>query len=117
MRFFGLFFLVFFLFACSPNRVPKDVLPQEKMEAVLWDVLLADQTAEYYMEQDTAVKALEKHTELYQQVLEIHKISKGEFKKSLQFYEAHPQLLKSIFDSLQKRAEKSIEVGKPVPVS
>jgi hypothetical protein len=116
-RCFFVILTLFFVMACSQNKVPKDVLSQKKMEAVLWDVLLADQTAEFYIQNDSSVNALEKHAELYQQLFQIHKISKEDFKKSLRFYERHPQLLKPVFDSLQKRSERSVQNMKPVSVS
>ena len=114
-----LFFICFcfFLFACSQSEIPKNVLSQKKMEAVLWDALLADQVGDFYVEKDSSLNALEKHADLYQQLFQIHKISKEEFKRSLQFYESNPHLLKPIFDSLQKRSERSIRYEKPHPVS
>ncbi len=113
-----IFFLVisFFVIACSQREIPKDVLSQNKMQAVLWDVLLADEVAGFYIQQDSAMHALEKHANLYQQVFQIHKISREDFKRSLQFYESHPNLLKPVFDSLQKKSEKVISKGRPVPV-
>ena len=43
--------LGFFVIGCSRNpSVPKNVLPPEKMQAVLWDAMLADQAAEFYSE-------------------------------------------------------------------
>jgi hypothetical protein len=116
-RFVFFLLISFFMIGCSGNKVPKNVLPQKKMEAVLWDVLLADQTAEYYIQKDSSINALQKHVGLYQQLFQIHKISKEDFKRSLQFYESHPQLLKPVLDSLQKRSERSIQNVKPVSVS
>ena len=116
-RFLPFIILSFVIIACSEGKVPKNVLSQQKMEAVLWDVLLADQTAEYYIQKDSSINALEKHAGLYQQLFQIHKISKEDFKRSLQFYEGHPQLLKPVLDSLQKRSERSIRDARPLPVS
>lgn len=109
--------LLFVVTACSQGKVPKGVLSPPEMEAVLWDVLLADQTAEFYVQKDSAVSALQRHTDLYQQLFRIHKISKEDFQKSLRFYESHPQLLKPVLDSLQKRSERAIQNSKPVSVS
>jgi len=101
------------LISCSGSKVPKDVLPPQKMQAVLWDAMLADEMADYYVRKDS-LNALSKHAELYQQVFTIHKISKDDFKKSLRFYESHPDLLKPIFDSLQKKSEKITVGTRPV---
>ena len=114
-RLFVAIFFCFFLTACSQKgAVPKNVLSPHKMEAVLWDALMADETAEYYIQKDSSINALTKHADLYEQVYQIHKISKEEFKRSLRFYESHPKLLKPIFDSLQKRTEKVLLKERPV---
>ena len=111
-------FFCFALGACSQQgTVPKDILPPQKMQLVLWDALLADETAEYYIQKDSSINVLTRHAELYEQVFQIHKISKEDFRRSLRFYESHPQLLKPIFDSLQKRTEKVLRNDRPVPVS
>jgi hypothetical protein len=117
-RLIFLLFLFSFLFACSQSGpVPKNVLPPKKMEAVLWDAILADETADYYIQKDSSVNALTKHVHLYQQLFQIHKITKEDFKRSLQFYENHPLLLKPIFDSLQKKSERVTHNVKPASVS
>ena len=115
----SVFFIILLLvvLGCSQGKVPRSILSQQKMEDVLWDVLLADQTADYYIQRDSSVKALQKHADLYQQLFQIHKISKEDFQKSLRFYESHPQLFRPVLDSLQKRSERSIQTIKPVSVS
>jgi hypothetical protein len=102
------------LISCSGSKVPKDVLPPQKMQAVLWDAMLADEMADYYGLKDSSLNILSRHAELYQKIFAIHKISKDDFKKSLRFYESHPDLLKPIFDSLQKKSEKITVGTRPV---
>src|SRR5215203_1068221 len=114
-RFFYFFLFSYCLVACSQDdAVPKNVLPPKKMEAVLWDFLLADETADYFVQKDSSVTALTRHAGFYEQLFQIHKITKADFKRSLQFYESHPRLLKPIFDSLQQRSQKYIRNTKPV---
>ena len=115
-RFVFFLILPFFLMACSEGKVPAGVIPPSKMENVLWDVLLADQTAGYYTQKDSSLNALQEHAGLYQQLFQIHKITKEDFKKSLQYYETHPPLLKPILDSLQKRSERAVSNEKPLLV-
>lgn len=107
-------FLLFLVASCSGNTIPKDVLKPEKMEAVLWDTMLADEMAEYYVIRDTSINAFMQHTGLYKKVFRIHKITQEDFKKSVEFYGTHPYLLKPIFDSLQKRSERSVSNSRPV---
>jgi len=103
-----------FVIACSGNEVPKNVLPPQKMQAVLWDAMLADEAADYYIQKDSSLNTLAQHAMRYQQVFQIHKISKEAFKKSLQFYESRPDLLKPIFDSLQRKSDSLTRNMKPV---
>lgn len=107
--------LIFSMAGCSQkDAVPRNVLKPAKMQAVLWDVLRADEMAGYYTQKDSSLNALKEHVDFYQEVFQIHKISKDDFKKSLQFYEGRPDLLKIIFDSLQKQSERSLKVPPPV---
>jgi hypothetical protein len=92
-------------FSCK-SPVPNDVLPPKKMQAVLWDVMQADEMAEYYSSKDSTYHSLSKHADYYQKVFSIHKISKKDFTRSLDYYENHPASLKTILDSLQKFGER-----------
>jgi len=74
------------LLSCKPT-VPKDIFPPEKMQVVLWDVLQADEIAEYYSTTDSSFKQFEKHADYYYKVFALHKISKEDFKRSISFYQ------------------------------
>ena len=87
-------------FSCK-SSIPKDVLPPKKMQAVLWDVMQADELAEYYSAQDSSFRSLFKHIDYYHKVFAVHKIRKENFTKSLAYYENHPSKLKPILDSIQ----------------
>jgi hypothetical protein len=93
------------IFSCQ-SSIPKDVLPPQKMQGVLWDVMQADEMAEYYSAKDSSYRELSKHVDYYQKIFSIHKISKGDFTKSLAYYESHPVSFKPILDSLQSFGEK-----------
>ena len=91
-------------FACSnPNKVPKDVLGADKMQVVLWDLIRADELAQ--VTKDSAQNITEKSLVLYEQVFAIHKTSRGEIDKSIQWYQHHPDVLKPILDSLNRKAQ------------
>jgi hypothetical protein len=93
------------IFSCK-SSIPKDVLPPKKMQVVLWDVMQADEMAEYYSAKDSSFRELSKHVDYYQKIFSIHKISKADFTKSLGYYENHPASFKPILDSLQSFAER-----------
>ena len=103
-------------FSCKQKtRVPDTVLPVDKMEKVLMDMLLAD---EFYNQKqaDSATMDSFNRTNLYKAVFTHHKTNKDEFKKSLSFYESHPDLLKTILDSVHSKANKKPPLKTELPL-
>ena len=101
-----IFFLFFLLAGCkSRNKIPKNILPELKMQMVLWDMIRADKfLTDFVFIKDTSLNRDTARINLYQQVFRIHHISEEKFQKSFDFYKAHPPLLKAILDSLDKRS-------------
>lgn len=94
--------IILFIAGCKDkNAVPGNVLPQKKMQAVLWDMMRADQfLADYVLNKDTSLKKKTESIKLYQQILTINGVSKEKFEQSFSFYKSHPLLLKVIMDSI-----------------
>lgn len=102
-----LIFVSLFLVACTEGNDPKkDVLPPQKMESVLWDILKAEAIADSRQLKDSSFQSIAIHTTLYDTVFAVHQIDKDVFKKSLRYYESRPDLLKIIFDSLQSKSDR-----------
>ena len=99
MKYFLLFSFLF-LFSCKESSAPADVLKPEKMKAVMWDLMLAGETADYFVNADSSLRREDEHQQLYGQVLSIHKVTKPVFVKSLRWYQSRPDLFKPIVDSL-----------------
>jgi Domain of unknown function (DUF4296) len=108
MRFFLFIFLVTSTFACiRDNKIPKDIIHQNEMRKIMWDMLRADAyVADFIMKDSTRNKKAESAA-LYEQIFEIHSITQETFKQSLAFYERRPDLLKAITDSLRVDEKKS----------
>ena len=101
--------------ACNNEvKVPKEVLPQKKMEAVLWDMLRADEMVNLQYTKDTTINRKDSSFRLYQQIFAIHRTDAATFKKSFKYYQSRPELLKPVFDSLQKRGYTPTPSG-PAP--
>lgn len=92
--------------ACNGNKIPKDVLPQNKMQIIMWDLMQADELAVYKKAQDSSFRLFDSTKAWYSIIYQNHKTSEDEFKKSMHFYEAHPDLLQVIIDSLQKKSQQ-----------
>jgi len=69
----------------------------------MWDMIRADQYATDYLLRDSTKKRKEESVKLYDEIFRIHKITADEFKKSLAYYSARPDLLGPIIDSLATR--------------
>ena len=102
----------------SKDYIPNSVLPQLKMKAVLWDMIRADQyLADFVLNKDSTLNRKTESIQFYQQVFNIHHISKEEFRHSFSFYRSHPALLKIIMDSLSVISGSALtELYKPKPL-
>lgn len=96
---------IIFLVGCSgKDKIPSGVIPREKMEKILWDMMEADQYASIYLVKDSSRGNEKMETlKLYQTIFELNKVSRDEFRESYQFYLGRPDLTRSIFDSLLTR--------------
>ena len=106
MRSLRILILSICVLSCK-SSVPKDVLPPKKMQAVLWDMMQADEMADSYSVKDSTFHGLAKHVEYYQDIFSIHKINKEDFSKSLTYYQNHPAAFKAVLDSLKSFAERT----------
>ena len=101
--------IIFFLsFSCTnKDKTPSGILPREKMEKVLWDMIEADRFATHYISRDTLLKdAKIESFKMYERVFALHKISKNSFIKSYTYYLSRPDLAKVIFDSVSAKANR-----------
>lgn len=105
MRLLILFSLLFF--SCSnKGSVPDGVLSKNEMQDILWDMMRADEMVNYYGNTDSTFKSTDRNLELYQKVFQLHGTTKEEFRRSMEFYQSHPDVLQPILDSLKTFAER-----------
>jgi hypothetical protein len=92
------------IWACTDkNKLPKDVLPQPKMQAVMWDLMRAgDFLNNYVLYRDTGVDKISESQKWNEKVFRIHRITREQFDKSYAYYRTHPQLMKAVMDSISK---------------
>lgn len=96
----------------NKDRIPGNILPPSKMQAVLWDMMRADQFfTDFRLNKDTSLDIQEESIKMYRQIFNIHAISKEQFQQSFSFYQSHPAFLKEIMDSMSK-PDTAIQYGK-----
>lgn len=91
-----------FVTGCSSKeKIPRDLIPQKKMKAVLWDLMRADQfLSDYVLNRDTSLDKSAERLKYYNRIFSIHKISRENFQHSFAYYQAHTPLFKIIMDSI-----------------
>ena len=108
MRFFLFIILIISNFACiRDNKIPKDVIPQNQMRKIMWDLMRADAYVTDFVMKDSTRDKKAESAKLYEKIFEINSTTRETFKKSLSFYQSRPDLFKVISDSLRADEKKS----------
>lgn len=105
--------LAFLLISCSGDDIPGDVLDREKMEDVMWDMLRADEMFSVYSERGATFPGIGQNTELYDKVFQLHGVDKNHFRRSLEFYQSHPDIFQEVLDSLKTRSDSAVATPPP----
>jgi len=107
------------LISCSrKEEVRDDVLPEKKMQVVLYDLMRVDQfLAGFVFSHDTSLNKRVESIKLYKRVFETHQVSRDDFQKSMTFYRSHPELFKVLLDSVSALALRRPSVPAVVPVT
>jgi Domain of unknown function (DUF4296) len=101
-------FLIFF--ACSKGKkVPSDIIGQEKMGVILFELAMAEGYLESFPFRDSTVNRDSMVTVEMDKVLAIHRVSQKEFRDSYKFYKSRPEIFKIITDTVYYRAQRSPE--------
>lgn len=107
-----IFLLVISFTSCKKKQVeiPVDILKQKEMIAVLADVQIAEAAL---TQQATKGKLASDYTASYYKfVFEKHKITSQEFKRSMNWYTLHPDMLDKVYEEvINQLSKKQSEVA------
>lgn len=109
MKWIAACLLVVIFAACTNNdKIPKGIIGKDKMEKIMWDMLMADRYVNLYItnKKDSTIDKKEDAAEVYERVFRMHGITRDEFIKSYKFYLSRPDITKVLFDSISARADK-----------
>lgn len=79
---------------------PDGLIPREKMETILTDILLAESFTESYRTVDTTRKLPQMYGEELDKIMAIHKVTQKQLMETLDHYKARPDEFKVIMDSV-----------------
>ncbi|MEO7312499.1 MAG: DUF4296 domain-containing protein [Chitinophagaceae bacterium] len=99
------------IISCKSGGVPGNVLPVDEMKVVMWDVLQADEYANYAVTKDSSKNVKQETLRLYSKVFALHKISGDDFGRSYKYYREHPAMEKLLLDSIQVYGNKMREAN------
>jgi hypothetical protein len=102
--------LTFIIIACSNDkRIPEDVLPEEKMGTVLFEIGMGEAMLEYYVFRDSTVNRDSALRSELDKVLQVHQLTQEDFRRSYEYYMARPALMKVMMDTVYARSQRSQE--------
>lgn len=116
MKIFPGILLLIYLFSCSEKRPSNDILPMDKMREIMWDMMRADQYVAAFLLKDSTHNKKAESIKLYEEIFQIHKITREQFKTSFDYYSSRPDLLRPILDSLAKRKMEPAHIRPNHPV-
>ena len=108
-------FLIVFVPSCNNKKKRLAVLPEKQMREVMWDMIRADEYVSDFIMKDSTRNKKNESIKLYDEIFEVHKITREEFKKSLDYYSSRPDLFKPIIDSLAVRKNDFVNSYHPLP--
>ena len=100
---FLLMLLVATLFTSCEVKMPEDVIPQGKMEALLYDYHLAQSMSSEYTSADYKEKLF------FTYLFSLHGVTQEQFERSMEWYNRYPKHLQRMYANLEKRLEVEVE--------
>lgn len=94
------------IFSCRGKNANLKALPFDTMKVVILDLMNAEQWNNFIIVKDTLLRNSKNNLKLYQQVFLVHHINKEQFYNSYQYYEEHPDKMKTLLDSLSTYSER-----------
>jgi hypothetical protein len=105
-----LLLIILLMNSCSQvNRIPDNIIKQEEMGTILFEIAMSEGYLENYTFRDTTVNRDSFLTNELDKVLAIHKVSQKDFLEAYTFYKSNPEIFKAITDTVYYRAQRSPE--------
>lgn len=105
---YSLLFLSLLVLSCTSRyKVPEDIIQQQKMADIMWDVVTAQTLATELNIKDSSVSVAATAVRLTSEVYRIHGINKAEYDKSYAWYLNRPDLFRVVFDSLYTQQQRN----------
>jgi hypothetical protein len=108
MKYFLVLICSCFLFSCG-SKTPSGIIPPPQMETILWQLMQTDEFTSDAFSRDSTKNLTTERIRRYRQVFELNQTNKETFQKSYDYYMAHPDIAKEMFDSIGARSTRQRE--------
>ncbi|MEO8770993.1 MAG: DUF4296 domain-containing protein [Ferruginibacter sp.] len=93
--------IIILFFSCSrKKKLPEGILEPQKMQNVFWDYIRADVYTKDIMKKDSTINDTTENIKLQNKIFSFYKIDRTDFYKSYDYYEAHPDLMNVLMDTI-----------------
>ena len=99
---YGAIFLIL-LQNCNSNKLPKGILPFDKMEKIMWEQTKADAFTREYISKDSLKDLTVENFKLQEKIFAKYKVDRKSFYKSYDYYLKHDELMKPLLDTIVVR--------------
>ena len=102
--------MIFLMTIAGCKQLNNDHLPPAKMEAVLYDISIAETYSAESPDNNhfAGQKNTDTLTELYREIFARHQVAREQFDQSLSWYKKHPDDLDSIYTHLSVKVDKHL---------
>jgi len=95
---------IILLVACTPQKIPADILPPSKMTEIITDLQLAD--AAYKLQMLPAAYK-DQPQKYFMEILATHQTDSVTYNKSMLYYAENPKLLQMIYKGVEKNVTEA----------
>lgn len=106
MKHFAILILVSAFLACNLSKKDKNIISNDKMKEVVWQLMQADELYNRQVLVDSAWQLEKKNVQFYQQIFDYHKIDRVQFFKQMNYLETHPIEFKVLMDSVEALSKR-----------
>ena len=103
MKFIYYFIFCFLLISCNRNKLPGDILSQDKMEKILWEQTKADAFTQEFIAKDSSKDLTTENFKIQEKIFSKFNTDRKTFYKSYRYYVQHDELLRPLLDTIVVR--------------
>ena len=96
-----------FLTACATKKSSKQtLLPIEKMQQTVWQLMQVDEYLSRQIQSDTLVQPSLEKAKYYQRIFDLNKVDRVQFYGTMDYLDLNPVAMKELMDSVEALSKR-----------